>query len=93
MGSEIIAAKGSTYYGIATHVCQLADTIINQRPTISYVSSVLMGEHGYRDVTLNVPSVVGSSDVQQRIRERWSPEEYRFFGAVEVIRITLNNYI
>ncbi len=84
MGSEIIKEKGRTHYGIATCVCQLADAIINMRPTIASVSSVLMGEHGCRGVALSVPSVVGPSGVQQRIREKWSPEEYRgFFDAVE----------
>ena len=91
MGSEIISAKGRTHYGIATCVCQLADAIINMRPTIASVSSVLMGEHGCREVALSVPSVVGPSGVQQRIREKWSPEEYRgFFDAVEKARDTLN---
>ena len=84
MGAEIISAKGRTHYGIATCVCQLADAIINMRPTIASVSSVLMGEHGCREVALSVPSVVGPSGVQQRIREKWAPEEYRgFFDAVE----------
>jgi L-lactate dehydrogenase len=87
MGSEIIAEKGRTHYGIATCVCQLADAIINQRPTIVSVSSELMGEHGCRDVALSVPSVVGPSGVQQRIRERWAPEEYRgFFDAVNEVK-------
>lgn len=90
MGAEIISAKGRTHYGIATCVCQLADAIINQRPTISCVSSVLMGEHGCRGVALSVPSVVGPAGVQQRIREKWSPEEYRgFFDAVEQVRKVL----
>ncbi len=90
MGAEIIAAKGRTNYGIATCVCHLADAIINQRPTIACVSSVLMGEHGCRDVALSVPSVVGPAGVQQRIREKWSPEEYRgFFDAVTAIRSVL----
>ncbi len=87
MGAEIIAEKGRTHYGIATCVCQLADAIINQRPTIASVSSVLQGEHGRRGVALSVPSVVGPSGVQQRIREKWAPEEYRgFFDAVESVR-------
>ena len=91
MGSQIIAAKGRTHYGIATCVCQLADAIINMRPTIASVSSVLMGEHGCRDVALSVPSVVGPAGVQQRIREKWAPGEYRgFFDAVEKVRTTLN---
>ena len=80
MGSEIIKEKRRTHYGIATCVCQLADAVINQRPTIASVSSVLMGEHGCRGVALSVPSVVGPSGVQQRIREKWAPEEYRGFS-------------
>lgn len=92
MGGEIIAEKGRTHYGIATCVCQLADAIINQRPTIASVSSVLMGEHGCRGVALSVPSVVGPSGVQQRIREKWAPEEYRgFFDTVENVRSVLNS--
>lgn len=92
MGAEIIAAKGRTHYGIATCTCQLADAIINQRPTISCVSSVLMGEHGCRGVALSVPSVVGPSGVQQRIREKWAPEEYRgFFDSVEKVRDTIKS--
>lgn len=87
MGAEIIRGKGRTHYGIATCVCQLADSILNCRPTIASVSSVLMGEHGCKDVAISVPSVVGPSGVQQRIREKWSTEEYRgFFDAVEKIR-------
>lgn len=90
MGSQIIAAKGRTHYGIATCVCQLTDAIINMRPTICSVSSVLMGEHGCRGVALSVPSVVGPSGVQQRIREKWAPEEYRgFFDAVEKSRTVI----
>lgn len=91
MGAEIIRAKGRTHYGIATCVCQIADAVINQRPTISCVSSVLMGEHGCRGVALSVPSVVGPSGVQQRIREKWAPDEYRgFFDSVEKTRDVLN---
>lgn len=49
-----------------------------------------MGEHGYRDIALSVPSVVGSAGFQQRIREKWAPEEYRgFFDAVEKVRDTI----
>ena len=92
MGMEIIKAKGKTHYGIATSVCFIADAIINQRPTIASVSSQLMGEHGVRGVSLSVPSVIGPGGVQQRIREKWSPEEYRgFFDAVEKVRETLSH--
>lgn len=90
MGQEIIQRKGKTHFGIATCVSHLADAILNQKPTIASVCSPLMGEHGVRNVTLSVPSVVGPTGVQMRIREHWSPEEYRgFFDAVDVVRSTL----
>lgn len=94
MGAEIIRAKGKTHYGIATCVCQLADAILNQRPTITSVTSTLLGEHGVRDLALSVPSVIGPAGVQQRIREKWAPEEYRgFFDAVEKIRNTMQELV
>ncbi len=94
MGSEIIAAKSRTHYGIATCVCQLADAIVNMGPTIASVSSVLMGEHGCREVALSVPSVVGPSGVQQRIREKWAPNEYRgFFDAVGNVKAVMEKII
>lgn len=87
MGADIIRTKGKTHFGIATCVCHLADAILNQRPTIVSVTSPLLGEHGVRGVALSVPSVVGPMGVQQRIREKWEPEEYRgFFDAVESMR-------
>lgn len=63
MGPGIKMGKGRTHYGIATCVCQIADEIINQRPTICSVSSVIykIGEHGCRGVLLNVLSVMGST--------------------------------
>lgn len=92
MGADIIHAKGRTHYGIATCVCCIADAVMNMRPTIVSVSSRLQGEHGVRDVALSVPSVIGPAGVQQRIRERWEPEEYAgFFAAVEKVREVLKN--
>lgn len=90
MAGEIIAGKGRTNYGIATYACQLADAIINMKPTIASVSSVLMGEHGFKGVALSVPSVIGPAGVQLRIKERWEAEEFRGFSAsVEKIRETM----
>lgn len=92
MGSEIIKRKSRTHYGIATCVCFIADAVLNQRPTIATVSSVLLGEHGAKGVALSVPSVIGPMGVQHRIRERWEPSEYRgFFDAVEKVRTVLEN--
>jgi len=78
-GGEIIRAKGKTHYGIATCVCFLADAVLNQRLTISTVSSPFHGEYGIEGVSLSVPSIVGVNGVERRLEERWSEEEYAKF--------------
>lgn len=79
MGAEIISAKGRTHYGIATCVCYLADSILNQRPTIVSVSSPMPFETDMPEYALSVPSLVGPAGVQQRVRDQWKEEEYQQF--------------
>jgi len=58
----------------------------DQVPIWSHVTvgAIPIDEYCSRGVALSVPSVVGPAGVQQRIREKWSPQEYRaFFDAVE----------
>lgn len=93
MGSKIIRAKDKTHYGIANCAAYLASAVINQRPIIASVTSPLMGEHGVKGVSLSVPSVISAAGIQQRIREKWSPEEYDgFFRSVEKVRDVLKQY-
>ena len=79
MGTEIIACKGKTHYGIATCVCFIADAILNRRATISSVCSVLTGEYGVDNVALSLPSIIGENGVEKRIVERWSDDEFQQF--------------
>ena len=91
MGGEIIRSKGRTHYGIATCVCCIADAVINMRPTIATVTTPLQGEYGIRNVALSVPSVIGSAGVQQRLREKWSVDEYQdFVAAADKMRSVLD---
>lgn len=91
MGGEIIRSKGRTHYGIATCVCCIADAVINMRPTIATVTTPLRGEYGIRNVALSVPSVIGTAGVQQRLREKWSVDEYQnFLVAADKMRSVLD---
>lgn len=91
MGTTIILSKGKTHYGIATCVCLLADAILNQRPTIASVSSVLSGEYGTENVALSVPSIVGVNGVERRLEERWSEQEFHMFRkSAERLKAVLN---
>lgn len=90
MGGEIISAKGKTHYGIATCVCSLADAVMNQRVTISSVSTVLKGEYGVTDVALSMPSIIGVNGVEYRLKDNWLPGEIAAFRSSA---ITLKNKI
>lgn len=79
MGAEIISSKGRTHYGIATCVCYLADSILNQRPTIVSVTSPMPFETDIPEYALSVPSLVGPTGVQQRVRDKWNEDEYQQF--------------
>jgi len=79
MGAEIIKRKGKTEFGIATCVCYLADTVLNQRLTIASVSSPMQGEYGVSGVALSVPSIIGVNGVERRLEEEWTEEEQKQF--------------
>lgn len=92
LGSEIIAGKGKTHYGIATCVCYIADAILNQRLTIAPVTSVLHGEYGMADVALSVPSIIGVNGIEFRLEEPWSKfEKDRFNTSAENIKKFLSS--
>ena len=70
MGTEIIKGKGRTHYGIATCVCYIADAILDHRPTIASVSSVLHGEYGISNVALSLPCIIDSSGIKRRLTDK-----------------------
>ena len=75
MGTEIIKRKGRTHYGIATCVCYIADSILNNRSTIASVSCYLNGQYGIDGVALSVPCIISASGIERVIEEDLSSEE------------------
>ena len=80
MGTEIIRGKGRTHYGISTCVCYIADAILNRRPTIVSVTSVLHGEYGINGVALSLPSIIDSYGVERRLVDRLDDYELRMLA-------------
>ena len=79
MGTEIIKRKGRTHYGIATCVCYIADSILNNRSTIASVSCYLNGQYGVDGVALSVPCIISSVGVERVIEEELSDAEKEQF--------------
>lgn len=61
---EIIARKGSTYYGIALAVARIAECIVRDEKAVLPVSTVLGGEYGLSSLALSVPAIVGKGGVE-----------------------------
>lgn len=76
MGTEIIKGKGKTNYGIATCVCAIANSILNNQKIVASVCVSFSGEYNIEDVAMSLPCVISSSGVEEILSERLSDDEY-----------------
>jgi len=80
---DIIAKKGSTYYGIAACITEICESVLNNQKRIFPVSCRLP-EH---DVTLSMPAVVGENGIEKIINLELNPEEKLLFeNSIKQIR-------
>lgn len=63
-GSQVIKAKGATYYAIAVTVCALIKALVSDTNTILPVSTMLNGEYGGNNICTGVPCVVGATGIK-----------------------------
>lgn len=64
---KIISGKGATYYGIATAVSHIVESIAKDSKKIIPLSSVLTGQYGLKDIALSLPCILGRSGVESVI--------------------------
>lgn len=60
---QIIAGKGATYYGIATAISRLVETIASDSLRVVPLSVPLSGEYGLENVALSLPCILGRAGV------------------------------
>ena len=72
---KIIAAKGATYYAIATAILKLMNTIYSGANSILPVSIPLDNVYEVSEMALSIPCVVGQRGVQQTVPVPLSSEE------------------
>ena len=93
MGAGIIKRKGKTNYGIATCACDIADSVVNNKPAMFSVSSILHGEYGQENVALSVPSIVDASGVSRTISVPLTENELdSFSNAANAVRLLLAEF-
>lgn len=94
LGTNIIAAKGRTHYGIAACVCMLSDAVINQRNTIVPVTSTLTGEYGIDGIALSLPSNLTHSGVVGRMTPELDRQELeKLYQSAQKLKNALSEMI
>ncbi len=72
---EIIAKKGATFYAVALAVNRIVSCIAGEENSVLTVSSIFEGEHGIRDISLSVPTLVGGYGIERKFEVRFSESE------------------
>lgn len=65
---DIIAAKGSTSYGVGMALARITRAIMSNQKVTLPVSALLQGEYGHEDIYIGVPASVGRRGVRE-VRE------------------------
>lgn len=64
---KIISGKGATYYGIASALTHIVETIMHDSKKIIPLSSVLTGQFGLSNIALSLPCILGRSGIERVI--------------------------
>ncbi|MDH5656692.1 MAG: L-lactate dehydrogenase [Spirochaetia bacterium] len=72
---EIIAKKGSTYYGIAACITEICESILYDQKRIFPVSCRLEEYN----ITLSMPAVIGENGIEKIIKLNLNPDEMKLF--------------
>jgi L-lactate dehydrogenase len=73
---EIVAGKGSTYYGIGAGLARIVHAIGADEQAVLSVSIVADEIEGVRDVACSIPRVVGAGGVSAQIFPDLDPDEH-----------------
>jgi len=88
---KIIEGKGATYYGIATAVAHLVETIARDSRRVLPLSTPLSGQYGLENVALSLPCILGRSGVERVLDLPLSIEEQNQLShSASVIRESLS---
>jgi L-lactate dehydrogenase len=72
---DIIARKGYTNTAIGSAIARLVQAVLEDQGSVLPVGRLLQGQYGIADVTLSVPSILGSSGLREALLPRLDEEE------------------
>lgn len=78
---KIISNKGATYYGIASALSHIVESIAKDSKKIMPLSTVLTGQYGLENIALSLPCIIGRNGVEKVIDLPLSLEEQASLNA------------
>lgn len=85
--SNIIKAKGATYYAIGVVIAKLIRTILKDNHSVLPVSIPLNNYYGQYNVSLSVPCIIAKQGVEQILKAKLSSKEQELFAkSAEVLK-------
>lgn len=88
---KIISGKGATYYGIATALTHIVETIMRDSKKIIPLSTLLTGQFGLTNIALSLPCILGRNGIERVIDLPLSVEETAaLHSSAEIIRSHLD---
>jgi L-lactate dehydrogenase len=89
---KIIAAKGATYYAIATALVKITSAILRNENSVLSVSRLIDGYLGIRDVCIGIPSIVNKAGATKQLELDLSTEEREaFIHSARMIRQAIDD--
>lgn len=72
---RIIKGKGSTYYGVASAIARIVDTILSDQRSVLTVTAPTHEVAGIHDVSVSLPRLVGGAGVLDTFMPQLPPDE------------------
>ena len=89
-GAEVIKRKGGAGYAVGASIAAVVRAILLDTREILPVSTVQTGAYGLRDVSISVPTVVGSAGVLRYVElELWPRESQALLNSANSLKQTL----
>ena len=89
-GAEVIKRKGGAGYAVGASIAAVVRAILLDTREILPVSTVQTGAYGLRDVSISVPTVVGSAGVLKHVElELWPKESQSLLNSANSLKQTL----
>lgn len=93
-GAEVIKLKGGAGFAVGVSIREVVDSIALDHCRVLPVSTLQHGKYGIHDVSLSVPTRVGSAGATEQLEiELWPKEKMALQKSAQVLRQTLSQVI